>query len=237
MDDFDAIAGAGPVLVLAPHADDESLGCGALLAACWRAGIAAHVVCLTDGAASHPGSTDWPPARLADLRRAELAEAVVRLGGTPARDLTFLGHPDAALHLVDGATLAAQIDATIERLGTRVLLVPSRHDAHCDHVAAARAAEAVRRRRPDLRLLSYPVWSRWAAGGAEPPLSPGTRRLRFEALDLRRSKARAIAAHASQRGGVVHDDPEGFAMPEGFAAFFADAPEIFDAWEGSADAG
>ena len=43
-----------PLLVLAPHPDDESLGCGALLAQAF-AGAGAHVACLTDGAASHPG--------------------------------------------------------------------------------------------------------------------------------------------------------------------------------------
>ncbi len=48
-------AGAAPIVVLAPHPDDESLGCGALLAAAF-AGKGARVVCLTDGSGSHPGS-------------------------------------------------------------------------------------------------------------------------------------------------------------------------------------
>ena len=49
----DALLGGRPLLVLAPHPDDESLGCGALLAH-GLAGPGAHVACLTDGAASHP---------------------------------------------------------------------------------------------------------------------------------------------------------------------------------------
>ncbi len=231
MNDLWSIVGPGPVLVLAPHPDDESLGCGALLATCWRRGTAAHVACLTDGAASHPGSRDWPAARLAELRRAELSRAVVILGGEPARDLTFLDFPDAGLHEVGAGLLARAIEGLLDRLRARALVVPSGHDPHSDHVAAFESARAVASHRPDLRLLCYPVWSRWAAAGAEPPSSPGWTRHFLHAPEVRDEKAGAIGAHASQRGGVVEDDPNGFAMPEGFATMFLDGPEIFDLWE------
>ena len=72
-----------PLLVLAPHPDDESLGCGALLAQAF-AGVGAHVACLTDGAASHPGSRLVPPDQLAAIRRAEVLDAVAPLAGPRA---------------------------------------------------------------------------------------------------------------------------------------------------------
>src|SRR5690242_8053393 len=43
----------GPIVVVAPHADDETLGCGGLLAACVREGLSAHVILVTDGTGSH----------------------------------------------------------------------------------------------------------------------------------------------------------------------------------------
>ena len=55
----------GGALVLAPHPDDESLGTGGLIAACVAEGRRVHVAVVSDGAASHPGSRAWPPARLA----------------------------------------------------------------------------------------------------------------------------------------------------------------------------
>ena len=220
---MDRLEVAGPVLVLAPHPDDESLGCGLLLASLWGGGGRAHVACLTDGAASHPGSRSHPPDRLAALRRAEMLEAVARLGGTAA-DVTFLGHPDAGLHRVTG--LAAEIGALVDRLGAATLIGPSRLDPHCDHEAAADAAAAVAAARPGLRLLSYAVWSRWHAGG-DVPLPDGARALALDAPDRQPAKRAAIEAHASQAGGVVHDAAEAFAMPEGFAAMFAQGPEPY----------
>ena len=215
----------GPVLVVAPHPDDESLGCGALLAAMWAGGGSAHVACLTDGAASHPGSRTHPPDRLRLVRQAELRRAVAILGGTEA-DVTFLDLPDAASHRVagPGGDPARTLGALANRIGAAVLAVASPLDPHCDHGAAAAAALRVAKARPRLRLMFYPVWSRWVAGGTA-PAPERTVPLAFDAPSPR--KAAAIAAHESQQGRVVRDDPDGFSMPPGFAAMFADAPEVY----------
>ncbi|MEM7709164.1 MAG: PIG-L deacetylase family protein [Pseudomonadota bacterium] len=218
---FDLV-GDGPILLLAPHADDEVLGCGALLADCWQAGIAAHVVCLTDGAASHPRSA----TNVAGLRRAELVRAVAILGGDPQRDVTWLGHPDAALHDVPKDDVVKPLLTLTDRLGARVLIAPSPLDPHCDHVTTAGLADGLVAARPGLALLHYPIWSRWTGGG-EAPVVLGGRRHFYAVTDPDR-KARAIDAHASQLGRVIDDDPTGFAMPDGFAAMFTAGPEIYD---------
>ena len=214
-----------PLLLLAPHPDDESLGCGLLLAERWARGLPTHVACLTDGGASHPASRLWPRDRLAALRRDELARAVRRLGGDPDRDLSWLGFPDAASHRVHGPgqDLGRAVGTVAGRIGAGILLAPAPEDPHCDHEAGARAAARVAAGRPDLRLWHYPVWSRWTAweAGAE---------LQGPHLDLparRGAKRAAIAAHRSQMGLVVTDDADGFRMPPGFAARFAAAPELY----------
>ncbi len=217
----------GPVVVLAPHPDDESLGCGRLLGALWRGGGAAHVVCLTDGAASHPGSRSHPPARLRAVRQDELGHAVKRLGGTSA-DITFLDHPDAAAHRLHGPGTdpARQLGAIVDRLAAATLVAPSPLDPHCDHEAGAKAAMRVVTARPGLRLLFYPIWSRWAAPGRRAPAPAGTS-LREWVHGRRAVKHAAIRAHLSQTGRLIRDDPDGFAMPQGFAEHFATAPEIY----------
>ena len=76
---LDDIIGTGTCLILAPHPDDESLGCGGLIAACAAAGRPPLVVILTDGAGSHPNSREFPPNRLRAVRAQEARDAVAHL--------------------------------------------------------------------------------------------------------------------------------------------------------------
>ena len=73
---LDDVIGTGTCLILAPHPDDESLGCGGLIAACCAAARPPLVVILTDGSQSHPQSNLHSPPKLAALREAEATEAV-----------------------------------------------------------------------------------------------------------------------------------------------------------------
>ena len=78
--DRDEIVGAAPLLVLAPHPDDESLGCGGLIAESCARGRDVHVAILTDGTGSHPSSPSYPAPRLRALRQREALAAVEALG-------------------------------------------------------------------------------------------------------------------------------------------------------------
>lgn len=218
----DSLLRGRPLLVLAPHPDDESLGCGALLAHAF-AGAGAHVICLTDGAASHPGSRAVPPERLAAIRQAEMLEAVALLGGGTG-DATFLGAPDAGLAATP--SLVERVAGLARTGGAGLLLAPSPLDPHRDHEAGAAIGLAVAAAMPGLRLAFYPVWSRWRGTGRA-PVPPGTVAVRLPLGAMAARKAQAIAAHRSQAGLVVPDDPDGFEMPPGFAAFFGTCDEVY----------
>ena len=211
-----------PVMVLAPHPDDESLGCGALLSAAFDS-LGAHVVCVTDGRFSHPNSRMWPGDRLAARREAELHEAVRILGGGPEA-VTFLRYRDCHAP-VDGAELtdaAGRIAALCRTGGFGTLIAPAPEDPHKDHVAVAKLARAVHAMCPGLRLYDYSVWSRWHRSWPETPAE-----LHLDTAPWQARKAAAIAAHRSQLGLVVQGDPEGFIMTADFTDFFARSPERF----------
>lgn len=223
---LDLLLGARGVLVLAPHPDDETLGCGALLAACFAAGRPAHVLVLTDGDKSHRASAHWPPDRLARQRRHEALQAVRRLGGRDA-DVSFLGFPDCGVPDAGPAlVIAAQrVKAVLDRHGLGVLIATAETDPHCDHQATARIALTVRRMSPGLNLLFYPIWSRNAGLGPSGPggftehrLSPGVHAA---------AKRAALQAHASQLGALITDDPGGFTLPPALVEFLLTEDEIF----------
>jgi LmbE family N-acetylglucosaminyl deacetylase len=220
---LDRVAGDGTVLLLAPHPDDETLGCGAALAALAAAGRKAQVVLLTDGAASHPRSRRCPPRKMAAMRARELREALRILGQGRLDAPVCLGLPDGAA-LRDGPQFAAALARLRSLLSERITAIWATWDGdpHCDHQHTARLARRLAENVPGARLWLYPIWGRFAAEAAPPAemvrLAPG----RHVAL-----KRRAVAAHRSQMTRLVGDDPTGFVMRPAHQAHFIDYDELF----------
>lgn len=204
---------AGPVLVVAPHPDDETLGCGGLIARCAAEGTPLHVLFVTDGAASHPGSPTWSRARLARCREAEAEEALRRLGAGGA-GRTFLRLPDAAMPPpgTDAHRRAVRaVSDLLRALSPALVVLPWRRDPHCDHRDSwALATEALAGLDPPPRVLEYAIWLDELGGPGDQP-HPGE----VERVALAVSpalKRHALEAHRSQLGLVVPDDPAGFAL-------------------------
>ena len=126
------------VLVIAPHADDEVLGCGGMLAFHAGRGDAVRVVVLTDGAA---GDRD---GLAADLVRARQEESVAAGRVLGVHDHRFRGFVDGEL----GATLGL-VDAVVEEIADfdpDLVYGPSPHEFHADHRATAAALVAAAER-------------------------------------------------------------------------------------------
>ena len=218
--DLATILGGKRPLVLAPHADDESLGCGGLLAQAAEAGLRPAVLVLTDGTGSHPGSRAFPPARLRSVREAEAREAAAILG-VEAERLDFLGLRDTAAP-VAGAPFDAAVDAIVtmaRQWGCAVLLAPWRHDPHGDHAAAHMMAAGAAQRSGSAHL-AYPVWG-WTLAPEVALAGPAVAGWRLDVAQQLAVKQRAIRAHRSQYAGLVDDDPDGFQLTAGFLELFA----------------
>ncbi|MDA8020004.1 MAG: glycosyltransferase [Thermoanaerobaculia bacterium] len=128
---------AQQVLVVAPHYDDEVLGCGGLLAELVSGGVPVHVLFLTDGRGTAAESGEEPEDHT-ERRRREADHACAELG-VSSSDLLL---PDGALlqhqdELVDGLR-AALLD-----VGPDLLLLPSPLEVSSDHRAAFAAAHCL----------------------------------------------------------------------------------------------
>lgn len=188
-------------LVLAPHQDDETLGCGGLLATKRLVASPVHVAFLTDGSASHRGHPTLTPATLAELRAAEARIALRQLGvERPA--IHFLGAPDGRLDRLtaeESASLSSQLGQLLARVRPDEIFLPYRHDGSTEHEAAFRlVAAALRASGQSPRILEFPVWCWW-----NPLLLlrtlPRIRRVschRFSGYGF--LKTTALAAYASQ---------------------------------------
>jgi LmbE family N-acetylglucosaminyl deacetylase len=177
----------GPPLVVAPHPDDEILGVGGLLALLGDA----EVVAVTDGEASHPDSTVYKPAELAEIRCDETRAALDRLGLTGA-PVHHLGHPDGG---IDQHALTATLTGLLTP--GRWCLATWRGDGHPDHEAVGRAAAAACAA-TGARLLEYPIWA-WHWATPNDDRVPWQRAHRIElTAGAQAAKAAAIQEFTSQ---------------------------------------
>ena len=111
---LDQITKGENIMVLAPHPDDESLGCGGLIAQACALNRPPVVVILTDGTGSHPSSLRYPIARLRDLREQESRQAV-RILGLPPERIYFLGFRDTAAPTIRaGVRLCGECDGPLD---------------------------------------------------------------------------------------------------------------------------
>ena len=100
-------------LVLAPHPDDETLGCGGVIMHKLAAWSRTEVIVVTDGAASHLDDPARKTSRktLVELRESETIRACEELG-LASEHVSFLRFPDGAL--------AEHADALRDRLATEI---------------------------------------------------------------------------------------------------------------------
>lgn len=205
------------MLVVAPHPDDDVIGCGGTLHGLARAGIQPTVLYVTDGRASHPHSLRFPPPRLTLLREDEARAALIELG-VSTRPI-FLRVQDGALATLAPARrewVVQQIHGAICNLKIDTILGPWPHDPHSDHIATARAIRMALRliERPP-RSVHYAVWT--AIRGGEKRFRMLNSQNAFEVgldADAVNAKRRALLQHRSQTSALIDDDPQGFRIDE-----------------------
>lgn len=201
------------MLVIAPHPDDDAIGCGGTLVRLAARGSRVAVTYVTDGSASHVNSKRFPPAVLRAVREGEARASLRRLGirGEPQ----FLRAPDsglAQLHPSEREHLVNAVARRITALRANVVFAPWPRDPHADHVATAEivhAALAVCERRP--AVYFYRVWLPVRGDAADQPHNgeAGVCDVRLSRVELDRKRA-AIMEHRSQTGDLIDDDPAGF---------------------------
>lgn len=222
-----------PSIVVAPHPDDETFGCGGLIARLSAADVPVTVIIVSDGA---QGTTDsgGSPARLIKQRESEAHAAIAALGLKRA-DVRFLGFCDGGLtdRLPE---VTAALAETISATRPAHVFVTSAMDRHPDHAATAKAARAAcASRDPAPRLFEYPIWQRVpAASGLRGMLrdtSPRDAKEQSGRLQrLRRARPWLLATDnflAVKRDAIDAYPSQVPLLPPGFVADLLGPDEIF----------
>jgi LmbE family N-acetylglucosaminyl deacetylase len=149
----------GPVVVFAPHPDDEVLGCGLTCHRHHLAGDTVHVVIAYDGALGNRGSEAQARAAFVARREDEARAACALLGFQPP---IFLRAPEG--HEPGPAEFEAAVaglEGLLRRLRPATVYAPWEGEHQLDHHVLARAVRAARARldAPRPILWQYEIWS------------------------------------------------------------------------------
>jgi len=188
------------VMAIAPHPDDDAIGCGGSIVQHVQRGDSVHVVYVTSG---EHGSPVYTPSELAKIREAEAAQGAKILG---AQATTFLRQPDGNVgYSID---LVNQFIQLIRTEKPDVLYLPHSADGHKDHqqtfaVVMEAAGRAGGNSFPEwggkawgiATMLGYEVWTPMQSFQYVNDISAE--------IDIKLS---ALREHKSQLANVPYDD-------------------------------
>lgn len=212
---------AVPIIVFAPHPDDESLGCGGMIAIRHALGQEIRVIFVTDGAFLMD-----PSSRIAiTLQRQQEAIEALAILGIDKHCITFLNYPDGTLQtlsLPEQAELIQEFQKILAPYPQVEVFVPHHHDHHPDHEATYCLVKAALETFPGtIQLWQYPIWVLWKTPCIQLLTQLLTHKSGWHSLAIGcviDQKRRAIAAHKSQVEG---------ALPHGFLELFQQPYELF----------
>jgi LmbE family N-acetylglucosaminyl deacetylase len=162
------------LVVVVAHPDDETFGCGSLIALASAAGAHVTVICATRGESGErrpdPVTDSWP---LGLVREAELCHAGIVLGVDEVIILDYVDSgfsgpaPDGALISAPLDLVALDLDARLTKIQPDVVLTLDGSDGHRDHCHLRDAVtEAVALQRRPVRLvhscLAHSLMQQWA---------------------------------------------------------------------------
>jgi len=139
------------VMVLAPHPDDDIIGCGGTLSIYHRRGAEITSVFMTDG---RKGSRGQDEDELAAIRKDEAKKAGDLIG---VDHVVFLKNRDRELEVSDKTV--NQLSKVIREYRPEAVFLPFLLDNHPDHMATNRIFIAAVKSLPTFLCYAYGVWT------------------------------------------------------------------------------
>jgi LmbE family N-acetylglucosaminyl deacetylase len=180
--------GGQRILVVAPHPDDEAMGCGGTVLLHVQSGDRVCVAIVTDGRMSRVGAD---AAEVARLRRSEAGEAARLMR---VERLEWIGFPEGNWSI---PALKDSLRSLLQELRPDVIYAPSRIDFHPEHRRVAHAlalALGELGTLPGVRVRIYQI---------QVPLSPVLANLVTDVSAVQPQCTAVLGAYRSQAGSIA----------------------------------
>ena len=144
-----------PTVVIAPHQDDEVLGCGGTISHLRQCGVPVTIIFLCSGAYSH--SKLMPPEEMEVTRNREALDAAKSLG-VAASDVLFM--PICTREYpINHEEIKKQLIPVLQNRQADNYYIPYRYEPHPEHSATASIGlYAIDKLQKNALVMEYPVW-------------------------------------------------------------------------------
>ena len=218
-----------PAIVFAPHPDDETLGCGGMIALKRQQGVDVWVVFITDGQDSQFNHVRVKTIEeLVQIRHHEALSALETLG-VQASEIRFLDLPDGSLPSLPEEKRQQVVEQLVNLLAVsnaQEVYVTYCRDIHPDHQETyALVRSAVLQSQRKLELIQYPVWANWRPQQIDFNSAEIENVYRLSIAEMRDKKMHALDAYRSQYLPLAPGAKP--PLPPGFLKWFSSPYEIF----------
>lgn len=144
---------SGDTLIVAPHPDDEVIGCAGLIQKLVEQGTPPNVIILTRGEGSHRGCCSTSGKDIMHERHKLTLRAAATLG-LPESNIHCLEYPDGGISIEHKET--DKLQSLLARLSPKAVFIPHKGEGWPDHVKVAGIIKNILKQPAD--IYEYCVW-------------------------------------------------------------------------------
>lgn len=142
------------IVIIAPHPDDEVMGCAGLIQKLVEYGTPPHLIIMAGGEGSHRGCCDTSEEAIVDARR-ELTLKSAKILGIPESHIFFLDYPDE--HVSIGHSETEKLRKLLAEIQPKTLFVPHWGEGMPDHLQTAEIVKDLMKDK-NIYIYEYCVW-------------------------------------------------------------------------------
>ncbi len=141
-------------VIIAPHPDDEVIGCAGLIQALVEHGTPPHVIILTGGEGSHRGCCNTPQETII-AERHQLTIKAAKTLSLPLSNIHCLEYPDGGVAFAHAET--EKLKSLLHLLSPNALFVPHSGEGWSDHTSVLGIAKELMKCHV-VNIYEYCVW-------------------------------------------------------------------------------